>query len=142
MIILVGLKMMKYWKNDDFHQMSFKIEEKFESQFIKVRVLANWVQQPGSNTKCILKRQNYLDLFFFKLDSVYFFTITIIDVYWILCINLFTTSEPPKYSNSNSPNLLLWFFCLIKSRTNHSGITKPFLNPNADRASNCLLQNH
>ena len=40
------------------------------------------------------------------------------------------TSEPPKYSNLNSPNLLLWFFCLINSRTNHSGITQPFLNPN------------
>ena len=45
-------------------------------------------------------------------------------------INLFTTSEPPKYSNSNSPNLLLWSFCLIKSRANCSGIKKPFLNPN------------
>ena len=43
--------------------------------------------------------------------------------------NLFATSEPPKYSNSNSPNLLLWFFCLIKSRMNRSGITQPFLNP-------------
>ena len=54
--------------------------------------------------------------------------------------NLFTTLEPPKYSNS--PNLLLWFFCLIKSRANCSGITKPFLNPNLICASNCLLQNH
>ena len=34
------------------------------------------------------------------------------------------------HSNSNSPNLLLWFFCLIKSRANRSGITQPFLNPN------------
>ena len=40
----------------------------------------------------------------------------------ILTFNLFTTSEPPKYSNSNSPNLLLWFFCLIKSSANCSGI--------------------
>ena len=38
------------------------------------------------------------------------------------------TSEPPKYSNS--PNLLLCFFCLIKSRANSSGFTQPFLNPN------------
>ena len=36
--------------------------------------------------------------------------------------NLFMTSESPKYSNSNSPNLLLWSFCLIKSRANRSGI--------------------
>ena len=44
---------------------------------------------------------------------------------------MFTTSESPKYSNLNSPNLLLWFFfCLIKSRVNRSGITQPFLNPN------------
>ena len=42
--------------------------------------------------------------------------------------NLFATSEPPKYSNS--PNLLLWFFCLIKSRTNCSGFSQSFLNPN------------
>ena len=41
--------------------------------------------------------------------------------------NLFATSEPPKYSNSNSTNLLLWFFCLIKSRVNHSWIMQPFL---------------
>ena len=32
--------------------------------------------------------------------------------------NLFATSKPPKYLNLNSPNLLLWFFCLIKSRVN------------------------
>ena len=57
-------------------------------------------------------------------------------------INLFTTSESPKYSNSNSPNLLLWFFCLIKSRANCSGITQPFLNLNLIFASNCLLQIH
>ena len=52
--------------------------------------------------------------------------------------NLFTTSEPPKYSNSNSPNLFLWFFCLIKSRANRSGITKPFLNHNLIFFSNSL----
>ena len=43
---------------------------------------------------------------------------------------MFTTLESPKYSNLNSPNLLLCFFCLIKSRANCSGITQPFLNPN------------
>ena len=55
-----------------------------------------------------------------------------------LSINLFMTSEPPKYPNSNPPNLLLWFFCLIKSKGNHSGITQPFLNPSISWASNCL----
>ena len=34
------------------------------------------------------------------------------------------------------------FFCLIKSRANQSGITKPFLNPNLMKASNFLSQNH
>ena len=48
----------------------------------------------------------------------------------ISIFNLFATSKPPKYSNSNYPNLLLWFFCLIKSRANWSGIIQPFLNPN------------
>ena len=57
--------------------------------------------------------------------------------------NLFTTSESPKYSNSNSQiNLLLWFFCLIKSRANRSGITQPFLNLNLIFAWNCVLQIH
>ena len=56
--------------------------------------------------------------------------------------NLFATSESPKYSNSNSPNLLLQFFCLIKSRASCSGITQPFLNLNLIFASNCLLQIH
>jgi len=59
-----------------------------------------------------------------------------------LICNLFTTSESPKYSNSNSPNLLLWFFCLIKSWANPYGITQPFLNLNLIFASNCLLQIH
>ena len=44
--------------------------------------------------------------------------------------NLLLTSDPPKYSNSNSPNILLWFFCLIRSRANRARITQPFLNPN------------
>ena len=57
-----------------------------------------------------------------------------------LC-NLFTTLESPTYSNSNFPNLFLWFFCLIRSRANSSGITQPFLNLNLIFASNCLLQN-
>ena len=51
LIILAGLKMMKYWKNDDFHQMSFKIAEEFEFHIIKVRVLANWVQQDSNTNK-------------------------------------------------------------------------------------------
>ena len=42
--------------------------------------------------------------------------------------NLFTTSEPPKYSNS--PNLFLWCFCLIKSRANCSQFKQHFLNRN------------
>ena len=46
------------------------------------------------------------------------------EIFYTFTNNLFVTSEPPKYSNSNPPNLLLWLFCLIKSRA------KPFLNPN------------
>jgi hypothetical protein len=41
LLILVPDDDMIYWKNDDFHQMTFKIEEKFKSYFIKVQVLAN-----------------------------------------------------------------------------------------------------
>ena len=52
------------------------------------------------------------------------------EIHWKVLNDLFTTSEHPKYSNSNPPNLLLWFFCLIKSRVNCSEITQPFLNPN------------
>ena len=48
---------------------------------------------------------------------------------FIYTSNLFATSEPPEHLDSNSPNLLLWFLCFIKSRADHSGITHPFINP-------------
>ena len=58
----------------------------------------------------------------------------------VMLFNLFTTSESPKYSNSNSPNLLLWFFCLIENRANRSGITQWFPNPNLIFFSNSPLK--
>ena len=56
--------------------------------------------------------------------------------------NLFTTSESPKIRIPIVQIFFYDFFCLIKSSVNHSGITKPFLNPNIIFTSNCLLQNH
>ena len=56
--------------------------------------------------------------------------------------NLFTTSESPKIWIPIVQIFCYDYFCLIKSSVNHSGITKPFLNPNIIFTSNCLLQNH
>ena len=56
--------------------------------------------------------------------------------------NLFMTSESPKIRIPIVQIFCYDYFCLIKSSVNHSGITKPFLNPNIIFTSNCLLQNH
>ena len=50
------------------------------------------------------------------------------------------TSKIFEFESSKS--FVMIFFCLIKSRANQSGITKPFLNPNLMKASNFLSQNH
>ena len=56
--------------------------------------------------------------------------------------NLFTTSEFPKIRIPIVQIFCYDYFCLIKSSVNHSGTTKPFLNPNIILTSNCLSQNH
>jgi len=59
-----------------------------------------------------------------------------------LVFNLFTTSESPKHWNSNSPNLLLWFFGLILAWSKVGSITPESHNPSQIFASNYLLQIH
>ena len=52
--------------------------------------------------------------------------------------NLFMTSASPKIRIPIVQIFCYDYFCLIKSSVNHSGITKPFLNPDIMFTSNCL----
>ena len=70
---------------------------------------------------------------------------------FLVCSNLFATSEPPKYSNLNSPNLLLWFFLIIlynifwgfRLKTHairvRKGCVISILRPTFDQAKNKIL---
>ena len=48
---------------------------------------------------------------------------------WLMFSNLFTTSDPPKYSNSNSPILQIFVFVFWRGTRKHFHWSKKYFRP-------------